>query len=483
MGNAVTRFAAPVSLPGSAALDRADRNPWQGEDIDARVRDSVGLRLRPQDREAVGGWVAARAEAAGIGLDAWWRLVASPGDSGLAEREALSVRLTTGETYFWRDSGLFELIRTTLLPELLAQRRGERRLRLWSAGCATGEEAYTLAMLLHEHRAELAGWDLRIVATDINSAALAAAREGRYGEWSLRATDAACRARYFRRCGRHWALDERILKMVEFRHADLLDGDGGDDPGPVDLLLCRNVFIYMDTAAVARAARRLSRAVAHGGYLITGHGELIGHAGAGLHARVFPASVVLHKGPAAEVAPLAALLRPDPPPGTPPRPAAGSGTAPCDIDVPPPDAGDAGRPAATDLEALLSKAWRHADRGESDRARVACADAMARAPLDPRAYYLVAQLAKERGDGEQLRRMIDRVLYLDQAHVAAWLDQAVLHERAGDIPASRRALQNALAVLAALAPEVLVEPFETTSAGELHRYVASRLAALEAGNG
>ena len=147
----------------------------------------------------------------------------------------------SGETYFFRDQGQFDLLRLRLLPELIERRRGARILRLWSAGCASGEEAYSLAMLVDMLLPEHHSWDIFILGSDIDQTALAKARRGRYGQWSFRVAPPALQQRYFQHMGDEWALDERIRHMVTFRAVDLID-----EPFPagelcnMDLILCRN---------------------------------------------------------------------------------------------------------------------------------------------------------------------------------------------------------------------------------------------------
>lgn len=199
----------------------------------------------------------------------------------------------TGETYFFRDRGQFDLLRFRLLPELIGRRREAKILRLWSAGCASGEEAYSLAMLVDMLLPEREEWDILILGTDIDPAALEKARRGRYGQWSFRLVSAGLQRRYFRREGEEWELDEGIREMARFRALDLIGGDFPDaELRDMDLILCRNVFIYFRPEEVERVAAKMAAALSEGGYLMTGHTELMGHTVAGLTSRLFPEGVV-----------------------------------------------------------------------------------------------------------------------------------------------------------------------------------------------
>jgi chemotaxis protein methyltransferase CheR len=184
-------------------------------------------------------------------------------------RDALVADLTIGETYFHRDPSQFTLLREQVLPELLA-RPDDRSVRVWSAGCASGEEPYTVAMLFDE----LDALDrAQIVGTDIARPRLLDAQRGIYGRWSLRGSSAAARRRYFRERGRFYELTPRIRRRVDFRYLNL-----AEDRFPslsvgvwgMDVILCRNVLIYFDRATVARVARRLIASLSEDGWLILG---------------------------------------------------------------------------------------------------------------------------------------------------------------------------------------------------------------------
>ncbi|TAN58870.1 MAG: chemotaxis protein CheR, partial [Rhodospirillales bacterium] len=177
----------------------------------------------------------------------------------------------SGETYFFRDQGQIDLLRLRLLPELIRRRQDTKQLSLWSAGCASGEEAYSLAMLVDMLLPERDGWDIKILGNDIDQTALAKARRGLYGQWSFRMVPPALHQRYFQQRGDRWVLDERIRRMVSFRALDLIEGPyPGGDLRDMDLILCRNVFIYFNPGAVKGVADKLSATLSEGGYLLTG---------------------------------------------------------------------------------------------------------------------------------------------------------------------------------------------------------------------
>ncbi len=179
--------------------------------------------------------------------------------------------LTVGETYFFRDPAQIAALRELILPDLVRQRSSDRRLRVWSAGCSTGEETYTLAILLRETTA-ISGWDVQLVGTDLNRESLRHARDARYAAWSFRATPDPLRDRYFEPVvgDSRWRLIEPIRRMARFTWMNL----GADQIVPpaaeLDLVVCRNVTIYFDDQATQRLYRGLVAALAPGGWLMLG---------------------------------------------------------------------------------------------------------------------------------------------------------------------------------------------------------------------
>lgn len=450
---------------------------FPAEKLEALIRASVGLRVRATDLVTLQSWVAARMQTQGLtSPDAYESLLQQKSPAGQHEREQLTVRLTTGETYFWRDPGQLGLLSERLLPELMQRRAAERCLRVWSAGCASGEEAYTLAMLLHELLLLHPGWKVELIATDINTQALALARRARYRQWSFRALDPWRQQRYFRAEGQDWVLAPALRERVRFAHADLVTDpipDAGSGLQAMDLIVCRNVFIYMDPLAVAQVAGKLAAALAEGGYLVTGHGELLGHHVHGLHTRVFAESVVLHKATStADAAPDRTWPKPVEPArstvGQLPAARVRAGVAPRRAPV---------SDGAAEFAALLQNAWRWADQGQSGRALQVCQDALKLKPFEPWPYYLQAQLAQERGDVSQAIALFDKVIYLDPALVAAYLALAGLLSQQGKPGRARTMLQTACLELRKLSPATPVKPYEHTTAGDLLAYIESQLTA------
>ncbi len=198
------------------------------------------------------------------------------GDDG-RELELLCEALTVNETYFFREYPQLKVFAENCLQEVLQQKRARdnTHLRLWSAGCATGEEPYTLAIILREMIEDLDRWTFDITATDICKAVLDVARGARYGERSLKDVPDVYRQRYFRRDGESFRVDRSIARIVEFRHANVLDESAALDIRNQDFIFCRNVLIYLDEAARRRAVELLHGALRPGGYIFLGHSESV----------------------------------------------------------------------------------------------------------------------------------------------------------------------------------------------------------------
>ncbi len=182
--------------------------------------------------------------------------------------------LTIGETYFMRENAHFDLLRRQILPALIQKRRelGNLYLNIWSAGCATGEEAYSLAIVLHELLPDIDRWHIHLLGTDLNAQFLASARLGVYREWAFRQVDERFKHQYFAPVAGGWRILPQMAGLVSFRLANLLD----QMPAPqFDLILCRNVLLYFADFAARKAENVFYDALAPDGMLLLGHAETI----------------------------------------------------------------------------------------------------------------------------------------------------------------------------------------------------------------
>lgn len=178
--------------------------------------------------------------------------------------------MTTNETYFFRDPSHYDAIRTGLLPRLKRERQDARKLRFWSAAASTGQEAYSLAMVLLEER--LSEWNIEILGTDFSSTVLERARAGKYQQIEVnRGLPAALLVKHFSRSGVEWQLSDTVRTMVRFQTMDLRKGMR--TLGPFDLVLCRNVLIYFDAETKREILKELHGTLFRGGWLMLGGAE------------------------------------------------------------------------------------------------------------------------------------------------------------------------------------------------------------------
>ncbi|WP_242394890.1 CheR family methyltransferase [Anaeromyxobacter oryzisoli] len=189
-----------------------------------------------------------------------------------AELDEATDVITTNETYFFREPYQLRAFSSEILPALARRNAGERRLRILSAGCSTGEEVYTVAMLVRESRL-FEGWDVDVVGCDISRRCVAHARAGAYGEHAFRNPEVEPLRRWFRLRGGKWAVEEAIRRSVRFQRENLLDPGALATVPRLDAVFCRNVMIYFDLEARRRVLARLHEKLRPGGWLLLGHSE------------------------------------------------------------------------------------------------------------------------------------------------------------------------------------------------------------------
>lgn len=199
-------------------------------------------------------------------------------ESSEDERITLLNKLTTNHTYFMREPRHFEFLKDVILPRQLHENR-EHSLRIWSAGCSTGEEAYTAVMLMKDYFRDKPGWDTRILATDISTKVLDGAQHGAYTDESLKNLPESWKRLYFTKSGETYVLRDEILREVIFRRLNLMDDFHFQRP--FDLIFCRNVMIYFTGEAKENLIRKFYNLLKPGGYLFIGHSENIQRGAAG----------------------------------------------------------------------------------------------------------------------------------------------------------------------------------------------------------
>jgi len=393
-----------------------------------------------------------------------------------SEIEILASHLTVGETYFFREPRSLDAFEQHILPALLqARANGARRLRIWCAGCCTGEEAYSIAMLLDRLIPEHEAWHVTLLATDINPAFLRKAAEGEYGDWSFRATPDWIRARYFKRKrdGRY-VLHPRIRNKVTFSCLNLAEDvypSLSNNTNAMDVIFCRNVLMYFTAERARAVVEQLYRSLVDGGWLIVSPAETSSVLFSRFTSVAF-AGAILYRKPAD-----ADALRfecPVPAPAAEPwRPLApalqeiAAAAAPASLPVAP-HGPDTPAQAARDC----------ANRGQLDEAAAWCREAIAADKLNPAAYYLLATVQQEQEQNAAAMQSLQRALYLDPDFVLAHFALANLCRSQGRQREAQRHFDNAQTLLRTHQQDEILPESEGLTAGRLGEIIASMQSSL-----
>ena len=240
------------------------------------IEARTGLEFNGHRQESLHkGLVLAATQAGADDLETYYlELQKSNTDSPLWDD--LIAELTIGETYFFRNPSHMDALRFHILPGLIKRHQINRRLRIWSAGCATGEEPYSLAILLYQLIQDIADWNILILATDINRRAIQSAALAKYRQWSFRETPAEIQKRYFKRQDETYELVDPIRNMVSFGYLNLVDDRYPSlttNTNAMDLIICRNVAIYLPERVNRSMAGRFYNCLASNGWLMMGASE------------------------------------------------------------------------------------------------------------------------------------------------------------------------------------------------------------------
>lgn len=235
------------------------------------LREHCGLHFDAETRYGFEKRVLRRVRELELTSFAAYHLLLRNGPHASQELARLIDELTINETYFLRERAQLLTLVSEIVPELRSA-RGGRTLNVWSAGCSSGEEPYSLVMLARE-AGLVPGEDFRVYASDISQRTLRRAREGVYREASFRETEPALRQLYFARCEHGWRIADEVKRHVDFIHLNLFDASKLALLGTMDVILCRNVIIYFDATGKRRTIDTFHGKLRPGGYLLLGHSE------------------------------------------------------------------------------------------------------------------------------------------------------------------------------------------------------------------
>ncbi|MGD0523594.1 MAG: protein-glutamate O-methyltransferase CheR [Polyangiaceae bacterium] len=457
--------------------------PDRVERLRAVVARGLGLAFDETKSSFLEDVLARGAQHAGRDVEAYLaRLEADPH----RELRALAPDLTVGETYFFRNRDQFRALSEVVLPDRMRARAGERRLRVLSAGCASGEEAYSLAIFVREHVTD-PSWDASILAVDVNPAALERAARATFTPWALRETTPDVERRWFRVDGRDLQLVDGARERVRFEEHNLVE----DDPRlwseeTYDVVFCRNVLMYFTPESSVAVVERIRRSLVPGGYLFLGHAETLRGLSSDFHLCHTHGTFYYQRRDRDGV-------RADPPPFAPIAPApdvdgtwieriqrasarieAITSSRPPDALPPPASPGERARPdlapalallaeeryadalervgaltagSAVDSDALLLRAVLLTHGGRLTEAEEACRSALAVDELDAGAHYALALCREGVGDLQGAVEEDQVALYLDGSFAMPRLHLGLLARKAGDRETARRELGQALVLL------------------------------------
>ncbi|MCX6652260.1 MAG: hypothetical protein NT137_02770 [Methanomassiliicoccales archaeon] len=429
------------------------------------------------------------------------------------QMDILASHLTIAETYFWREPRIFEAFEEHILPELVRGReKGEKRLRIWSAGCATGEEPYSIAIALRRAIPDLDDWHITILANDINTRNLRKAIAGKYTDWSFRNVPSWFKEDYFldKKNGMFEILPD-IRKMITFAYLNLAEDEY---PSPVnntnamDIIFCRNVLMYFTQERAEQIAQCLGRSLLDGGWLAVSSTELSQHLFSQFSSVEFPGAIIYRKGalesgssddsfskwlPLQNVPVLTSLDSMTMVGAELDEPGLLSFKPEIVVSVESPlsqkiesvgasninlgsfDAEMVEKPSESTPQTIAHMVRELANQGRLADAQALCEKAIAINKLDPGLHYLSATILQEQNREGDAIASLRRALYIDPDFVLAHFAMGTLVMHRGDKRAAKKCFDNALAILSSYQQDDLLIDCEGITAGRFREIVIATI--------
>ena len=487
------------------------------------IAHKTGIKIRQVEQDSLVQKIWLRIKALQLAApEQYYQLLNLSGSESEREWQQLIELLTNNESYFFRDRQQLNLLKNQIFPQIIKQKRqqGNLILRIWSAGCSTGQEPYSLAIMLRELLLDIDAWNLAIFGTDIDLAALTQARAGIYSEWSFRDTEPRIKQQYFEFTARNYQIKPLIRQMVTWQKLNLLSDQFPQlfsNLREIDLIVCRNVFIYFASATTGKILTKFYDTLRPDGYLLVGHSELTGQNLSRFQAQIFPQSLIYQRRAVNLSAsrnnslavttqqPILSQANNQPtvnPQGlvTPAQRQVKPQLIPQLLKIKVASAAQA-ISAKEDAQKLLQQAKHLWQQKQSNLAIKKAEQALAIQPDDLSAYcllgriylqlnqldlaiaygdramtvdslnlelnYLLAEIALEQDDRAMAKKILKKILYLDSESIKAPIELHRLYQQAGDHTRASKMAQQAIKILQKLPNSQIIPACNNLSVAEL----------------
>lgn len=493
-------------------------SPELRQDFVTLIAKQTGIEIREQNYISLGENIRSRVKTLNVNTpEAYYNLLSTPNSESEQEWQKFVCLMTNKESYFFRDKGQFILLRNHIFPEIIKNKQNVKNIRILSAGCSTGQEPYSLAILLRQMIPDVGGWTLNILGVDINQDAINQAQKGVYNAWSFRQVDDEIKEKYFKFVGSDYQLNQTVKGMVKFQRVNLAKDifpNPNSDLRDMDLIICRNVFIYFTPSAINGVIEKFYYTLQDRGYLLTGHAELNASQISGFQVHLFPESVIYQKQDkfvrqptvshtaAAEAEPeksvferlelqlnktvikpgitplstqpktfekLFTEFKSKPEPVSLPKEEVKTDTSQGDLLKEAEELIQAKSyfMAGKKIDLVINSSPRNhrayyllaqinANLGKYDEAVKSCKKAIEIDSFSVAPLHLLVQISEEKGDLEEAKQLLKKIIYLEPCSVAAYLNLASLYQQEGDYKRADKMQQSALKILKGLPADTKV---------------------------
>jgi chemotaxis protein methyltransferase CheR len=462
------------------------------------IAQHSGIVVRQQDQASFGEKIFSRMQANKIkSQKKYYELLKSETPESSKEWESLTSLMVNNESYFFRDQEQLNILKNKILLDLIKRKKAEKTIRICSAGCSTGQEPYTLALMLKELLPDFESWNILILGIDIDRAALAEAEKGVYESWSFRGVAESTKKKYFQEINSQYHIASDIKKFVKFRFINLVKDEfpqHKSELNNMDLVLCRNVFIYFENSATAKVLDKIYKTLQPLGYFVSGHTELIAQNLSQFNKVYFPGSVVYQRPSKDELQTdivnslsAATIQKNISVQASHSAFISSQSIAKSNLASSLGLSSEASNVPSTHSEIIISSvnvekilkeienllfqekyelaitqiqqvlktnsqnvqahcylAQVYANLGQYDVAVQCCQRGLEINSFDKAPYFLMAKIAEEQGNLNEAKRVLKQIIYLDPMSVEAYLDLSHIYQQEGDLQRSQKMQESAI---------------------------------------